>query len=188
VPTATTNLVLAAGSAPLWITAGSSCWPSSSASLSTARGGAARAVAQAMIPEDLSRRKPACHGPWPRDPVGARPLARLLAVEAATLAIFSALHLTGTLQAGAESGADLGAGIPEALICAALFYGSFALVRAPTPGWSTALLSIGFAIFGFIVGLTFTVRGGPAVDVAYHAVMLPLLVTTALLLRRAQRR
>ncbi len=37
--------------------------------------------------------------------------------------------------------------------------------------------------FGFVVGLTFTISGGAAIDLAYHAVMLPILVATAVQLR-----
>ena len=48
---------------------------------------------------------------------------------------------------------------------------------------AAALGAVGFAIFGFIVGLTFTISGGSAVDLAYHAVMLPILVATAVQLR-----
>jgi hypothetical protein len=42
-----------------------------------------------------------------------------------------------------------------------------------------------FAIAGFVLGLTFTVRGGGAVDVAYHAAMLPLLLLTLIFLLRS---
>ena len=62
--------------------------------------------------------------------------------------------------------------------------------RAPRPCSATrceartaALGAVGFAIFGFVVGLTFTISGGAAIDLAYHAVMLPILVATAVQLR-----
>ena len=46
------------------------------------------------------------------------------------------------------------------------------------------MIGLAFAIFGFIVGLTFTIRGGDAIDLAYHATMLPVLTATAALLAR----
>ena len=46
---------------------------------------------------------------------------------------------------------------------------------------------LGSAVVGFLVGLTFTVQGGDPVDVAYHAVMLPVLLATAIALLRRQR-
>ena len=42
-----------------------------------------------------------------------------------------------------------------------------------------------FAILGFIVGVTFTVKGGATVDLIYHATLFPVLIVTALMLGRA---
>ena len=39
-------------------------------------------------------------------------------------------------------------------------------------------------IFGFIVGLTFTVNGGATIDLIYHATMFPVLIVSALMLGR----
>ena len=78
-----------------------------------------------------------------------------------------------------------GAGVAEAVICVVLAAGAVALSREPARGRQPALAALAFAILGFIVGLTFTIRGGAAIDLAYHAVMLPVLVvTTASLLRQ----
>ena len=46
--------------------------------------------------------------------------------------------------------------------------------------------TLGFASVGFIVGLSFTTRGGDAIDIAYHVTVLPLLVVAlvALLIER----
>ena len=44
--------------------------------------------------------------------------------------------------------------------------------RARTVG----LGATGFAIAGFLLGLNFTARGGHLPDVAYHVVMLPVLI------------
>jgi uncharacterized membrane protein YphA (DoxX/SURF4 family) len=95
----------------------------------------------------------------------------LMAFEALTLAIISPIHLLE---------GSYGAGVAEGLICIALLIG---LVRE-----RAALPAVGFAIFGFIVGLTFTVGGGSAIDLAYHATMLPLFIATALMLARPRRR
>jgi 4-amino-4-deoxy-L-arabinose transferase-like glycosyltransferase len=112
---------------------------------------------------------------------GRRLIAALMACEAASLVVMSALHLTGTLGQG-NTGS--GAGIPEAIIAAVLASGAAVLVRAPERGRRTALAAIVFAIAGFIIGLTFTVRGGDPVDVAYHATVLPILILTAALAAR----
>jgi peptidoglycan/LPS O-acetylase OafA/YrhL len=60
--------------------------------------------------------------------------------------------------------------------------GAVSLYRDPVRGRQPALAALAFAIFGFIIGLTFTIGGGAAVDLAYHAVMLPVLVVTLLAL------
>ncbi len=114
-----------------------------------------------------------------------RRIATLLAFEAATLAVFAVLHLSGALKPGSgASNVGSGAGVPEAIICVVLVLGLRAFVRSPARGRLAALAATVFAIFGFIVGLTFTVRGGPAIDLVYHAAMLPVLIVTALLLGR----
>jgi len=113
-----------------------------------------------------------------------RRIAAMMAFEAATLAVFAVLHLSGVLHPGSGSSSGAGAGLAEALICLVLVLGLRALVRSPARGRLTALAATGFAIFGFIVGLTFTVRGGAAIDLIYHVTMFPVLVVTALLLGR----
>jgi len=111
-------------------------------------------------------------------------IAALITFEAATLAVASALHLTGAIH-GRSRPFDAGdAGIAEAIICVALAAGAAALLRAPDRGRPVALAATGFAIAGFIAGLTFTARGGDAPDIIYHATMLPVLVATLILLAR----
>ena len=105
----------------------------------------------------------------------------VLALESLTLAVFSTLHLTGALRID-SSKPSYGAGVAEALICIALVAGTGALLRSPARGQRAALSAVGFAIVGFLVGLSFTLRSGEAVDLAYHLVMLPVLAGTALLL------
>jgi peptidoglycan/LPS O-acetylase OafA/YrhL len=109
-----------------------------------------------------------------------RRFAIALALESGTLAVFAVLHLSGVLRIGADR--SYGAGVAEALICAALLAGAVALYRWPARGRRVALAALAFAIFGFFVGLSFTVGSGDAIDLAYHAVMLPVLMVTAALL------
>jgi hypothetical protein len=94
-----------------------------------------------------------------------RSLAALMTFEAATLAIAATLHVTGASGDGPKPFAPSGAGIAEAIICVVLLLGAAALFRDPVSGRQAALGAVAFAIFGFIIGLTFTL-GGPAVDVA----------------------
>jgi hypothetical protein len=112
------------------------------------------------------------------------PIAAVLALESVTLAVFSTLHLTGALRIG--TGGSDGAGVAEAVICVVLVGGAWALARSPSPARArrAGLFAVCFAIAGFIVGLTFTVDSGEAIDLIYHATMLPILVGTAVLVAR----
>jgi hypothetical protein len=98
--------------------------------------------------------------------------------EALTLAIMSALHLSGVLAGGTRPFNPTDAGIAEAVIGAVLIGGTVALARDPLRGRVIALAALGFAILGVIAGLSFTIQGGGAIDVAYHAALLPLLLIT----------
>jgi hypothetical protein len=71
------------------------------------------------------------------------------------------------------------------VIGAVLVAGALALVRGSR---RAALAAVAFAIAGFGVGLSMTVRGGAAGDIAYHATMLPLLLFTLVLLGRGSAR
>jgi hypothetical protein len=107
----------------------------------------------------------------------------LMAFEAATLVVASAIHL---FAAGGSSNGfrPNGAGIAEAIIALVLFSGAATLARGRHRGRPVALAAIAFAILGFIVGLTFTVRGGAPADLIYHLTMLPVLLLTLILLVR----
>ena len=107
-----------------------------------------------------------------------QPIAILIGLEAATLAIMSVLHLSGILAGGTRPFNRTDAGIAEAVICAVLLGGAAALSRDPLRGRATARGAVGFAILGVIAGLNFTIQGGDAIDVAYHATLLPLLLIT----------
>jgi peptidoglycan/LPS O-acetylase OafA/YrhL len=109
-------------------------------------------------------------------------LAAVMMFEAATLAIASTLHLSGTPASGSKPYTPSGAGIAEAIICTVLLVGAGALVRSPRRGRAAAVAATAFAIAGFVIGLTFTLRGGTTGDVIYHAAMVPMLVATLLTL------
>jgi hypothetical protein len=96
----------------------------------------------------------------------------LMCTEAISLAVVSPLHLSGLLEGGT------GAGIAEAIICAALVWGAVSVFRA-APRWrAVSLGTTAFAIVGFVYGLSVTSRGGALANVAYHSAALPLLVIT----------
>jgi hypothetical protein len=111
-------------------------------------------------------------------------IATLIGLEAASLAVMSAVHLTGTLAGGTKPYEPADAGIAEALICLALTGGAIALARGWPHARRIASGTLAFAILGFLVGLAFTVRGSHAIDVGYHLTVLPLLLLTLLRLRK----
>jgi hypothetical protein len=113
--------------------------------------------------------------------------AALMGFVAGTLVVMSSLHLSGTLTGTSEPFDPSHAGIAEALIAAVLAVGAAVLLREPPRAETAAIASTGFAIVGFIVGLNFTIRGGGATDIAYHAVVLPLLLLILATLLRARR-
>lgn len=100
----------------------------------------------------------------------------LLAVVAVSLGIMSTLHLTGTLSAGERPFQAGAAGIAEAVIGVVLLAAALCVFAAPDHARPAAVAATGFAIVGFVIGLSITVRGGQAVDIAYHATVLPILV------------
>jgi len=121
----------------------------------------------------------------PRFSIHPRLAGALLALEAASLAVMSALHLSGALAGGSSRFEPNRAGIAEAIIGIALAAGAAAVLRAPRRGRQAGLAAVAFAVVGFAVGLSITARDGGAVDIAYHAGVLPLLILTGVLLLRA---
>ena len=103
---------------------------------------------------------------------------------AATLAMMSFRHITGILGGRTKTFNGSAAGIAEAVLCVVLGYGAAVLLRHGPRARSIALGSTGFTIIGFLVGLSFTLRGGSAVDIAYHLGSLPILLLTLLTLLR----
>jgi peptidoglycan/LPS O-acetylase OafA/YrhL len=114
-------------------------------------------------------------------------VALLMIFVAATLAIVAALHLGGVLG-GSEPFDPTAAGVAEALIGVALAGGAAGLLRRSAHAREIAIATTLFAIAGFVLGLTFTVRGGGAFDVAYHLVLLPVLVLILIVLLRKRDR
>ncbi|WP_345630756.1 hypothetical protein [Rugosimonospora acidiphila] len=109
---------------------------------------------------------------------GPRPraIAILMTLEAASLAAASSIHLTH---------GSTGAGIPEAIICVVLAVGALVVHRRGARWRATALATVGFAIFGFLVGLNSTLRGHQFGDIAYHVTVLPVLIVTFVLALRS---
>src|SRR5438093_13218022 len=101
-----------------------------------------------------------------------------MAFEAASLAVISPLHLSGTLAGESKPFDSSHASIAEALICVVLVAGVATLLLGRPRARTLAAAATGFAILGFVVGLTFSIRGGDTIDVAYHATVLPLLLLT----------
>jgi len=112
-----------------------------------------------------------------------RLIAGVLMFVAATLGVASTLHLTGNVNGSPPFDADH-AGIAEALIGAVLLVGGTLMLAAPRRARTTGLAATGFGIVGFVIGLSFTTRGGHAPDVAYHAIFLPVLIASLVALLR----
>ena len=113
-----------------------------------------------------------------------RSAAVLMAAEAASLAVMASLHLTGIDGGGTLPYRPSAAGVAEAVIGVVLAAGAVAGWRAPGRAWAGAVAAVGFALVGFVVGVTITLSGGPGADIAYHCTVLPiLLVTLGLLVR-----
>ncbi len=113
-----------------------------------------------------------------------RRIAALMTVEAASLAVASALHLSGLVHGRGQPFSAAGAGIAEAVICVVLAAGASALARRGAAARRVALATTAFAIAGFLYGLSITTRSGDAPDIAYHATVLPLLIVTFVLIMR----
>jgi hypothetical protein len=114
--------------------------------------------------------------------VTQRRIAALMGFVAGTLIVASTLHLAGIVADGSPPFDPDRAGIAEAVIAVVLVSGAIALVRGVR---RVALGATVFAIAGFGVGLSMTVRGGATGDIAYHVTMLPVLLATLVALVRA---
>jgi hypothetical protein len=119
------------------------------------------------------------------DTMTTRRISGLMMFEAATLIVASTFHLSGADQVGGTPFSPNRAGVAEAIIAVVLLAGVVAFRRGAR---RLAIASVAFAIAGFLIGLSMAVRGGAALDIAYHAVMLPILLLTLAQLAHAQAR
>lgn len=132
---------------------------------------------------------PGAQGPG-RDNAGSgvsKNAISLMWFETATLAVVSSLHLAGVIGNGTKVNPSA-AGIAEAVIAAVLAAAAVVAQRMPGQARPVAVGALCFAILGFGFGLSITARGGDAVDIGYHAIMLPLLIVTLILLLGPRRR
>jgi peptidoglycan/LPS O-acetylase OafA/YrhL len=117
-----------------------------------------------------------------------RRIGMLMAFEAATLAVAAAVHLAGYTPAGSKPPFEAShAGVAEAIIGVVLACGAIAVLRSSSRAWAAAVATTSFAILGFVVGLTITTQGGDVPDVAYHVIMLPILIFSLIVLARTGR-
>ena len=113
----------------------------------------------------------------------ANVIVGLLMVMAITLATASTIHF-GVAVAGVDDSFP-GAALPEAVISVVVLAGAAAAALRVSHAWGWALAATLFGIFGFLVGLRFTLFGGRSVvfgDVVYHLAGLLVLVVIAGLL------
>jgi peptidoglycan/LPS O-acetylase OafA/YrhL len=116
-----------------------------------------------------------------------RRIGVLMAFGAATLAVASFVHLAGYTPAGTKPPFEAShAGVAEAIIGVVLVFGAIAVLRASSRAWEIAVATTGFAILGFLVGLTITARGGDLPDVLYHVTILPVLIFGLIVLVRTR--
>jgi hypothetical protein len=108
-----------------------------------------------------------------------------MAAVAVSLGVMSYLHLGGGLgQNGSPPFSANPAGIAEAVIGVVLLAGAVIVLLRPERARTAATAATVFAIAGFVLGLTLTISGGDAVDIAYHSTVLPILAGILVLIRR----
>jgi NAD/NADP transhydrogenase beta subunit len=102
------------------------------------------------------------------DRSNVRRTAAVMAFVAVTLFIASAVHLVGLGTSRA--------GIPELIIGVVLATAAAVMAQEPVRARAVGMGAVGFAIAGFGVGLTRTVPSGHAAEIAYHVLVLPILI------------
>ncbi|WP_042415798.1 hypothetical protein [Streptacidiphilus anmyonensis] len=103
-------------------------------------------------------------------------VTRVAAGVGLSLLVMSVLHLTHVISGGSPPYDPDAAGTAEGVIALVLLIAADRLRREPDGARGFALGALVFAVAGFVLGLSLTVTGGTAVDVAYHCVGLPLLL------------
>ncbi|HKP97811.1 MAG TPA: hypothetical protein VJ385_18885 [Fibrobacteria bacterium] len=116
-----------------------------------------------------------------------RMIRAFLFFEALSFLIASQIHF-GTLMKGYEHAK---AGTAESVIASVLILGLIATVLRPASARAAGLAAQAFALLGTCVGLfTIAIGVGPrtAPDLAYHFILVPVLIWGLLAMRRAGRR
>lgn len=115
-----------------------------------------------------------------------RGVAGVLTTVAGSLAVASALHLSGQVSGRGEPYDAEHAGIAEAIIGAVLVAGVVVMFRSPQRARTAGLVAAGFATAGFLLGLTMTAQGGHWPDIVYHLAVLPFLIGSLVVLVRSR--
>jgi hypothetical protein len=99
-------------------------------------------------------------------------------VAAVTLLAASAIHFGLSLPLGPVTLHDpfAGAAIPEAVLGVVLMVGAGFVLSGWSGRWTAALATALFTLLVTLYGLSITVSGGRTGDVAYHLVLLSMLV------------
>lgn len=98
-----------------------------------------------------------------------------LGAEVVVFAIASAVHF-GVVSSDQR---DVGAAIAEGVIAAVLLAGLIVAVLRPGVARAAGIATQGFALFFTCIGFSLVLFVGPTkgLDVAFHLIMLPLLIT-----------
>jgi hypothetical protein len=137
----------------------------------------------ATTPTDTGLQQPGSP-PETKQTSRVRRIAALMIFESITLAAASALHLSGLVHGRSVPYNATGAGVAEAVIGAVLFCAAVAMLHLPGRARAVGLAATGFALVGFLVGLSFTTLGGHVPDIAYHVTLLPVFAATIIVLLR----
>src|SRR5437764_905381 len=95
----------------------------------------------------------------PKGRVAIGAVAWGMVLVAASLAVASAMHLSGQVRGRAEPPFDADhAGVAEAIIGAVLVIAVIVMLRSPARARAAGLVGTGFATVGFLWGLSITAR------------------------------
>ena len=114
-----------------------------------------------------------------------RTVGAVMVVIAGSLVVASTLHLGGLVHGRGELYDAHDAGVAEAIIAVVLGAAGSAAWRSPGRWRRAAIAALTFAVAGFLVGLSVTARAGRAPDIAYHLVVLPVLVGSLVVTARS---
>jgi hypothetical protein len=120
------------------------------------------------------------------DRSAVRRAAAVMGFVAVSLFVASALHLFGNVH-GNNTFDPGAAGIAEGIIGIVLASAAALMVQEPERARRVGMGAVGFAIAGFGVGLSRTVPSGHASEIAFHVIVLPILIGTFISLARSGR-